>query len=44
MATLKVKEACLTTGVAELLKQNGELLKVKKKDKMKIYALKREFG
>lgn len=43
MATLEVKEACLTTEVAKLLKQNRELPKIEKKDKAEIIALNKEF-
>lgn len=44
MAAFEAREACLMTEVADLLKQNKELVEVRKKDKLEIDALKREFG
>lgn len=44
MAALEAKKASLTTEVANLLKQNVELLKARKKDKIKVNALKKEFS
>lgn len=44
MAALEAMEACLTAKVAKLLKQNEELLEVKKKDKIEVDALKKEVG
>lgn len=44
MAALKAREAYLTAEVVKLLKQNGELLEVEKRDKVERDTLKREFG
>lgn len=44
MATLEAKKASLTTKVANLLNQNRELLKGRRKDTVKTDALKKELG
>lgn len=44
MFVFKAKEASLTIKVANLLKQNGELFEVGKKDKKEIKALKKKLG
>lgn len=44
MATLKEKEAFLTNDVAELLRQNGELLEAEKKSKIEMDNIIGELG
>lgn len=41
MATLKAREACITTEVVELLKQNRKLLEVKRENRPEVDALRK---